>query len=133
MDTWEVIKDFYESKFGIDGWLVEMYANLDILSLCISGASNPTISRFLEIPEDEILSVLRDTFAFDGWDTDLPINPILIYNSSKLSSEHFMDFSRTLREELTKTTVGLKLSVDTLFNMCKTFSEIEERIENEWV
>jgi len=128
---WEIIKDFYKERFGIDGWLVEMYANLDILSLCVAGACNDNIVKFLELPSEEVVRVINDVFEFDGFVNDLPINPYRVYNSYngiRSSVEHLTSFLSDTSVEL-----GSILKPEKLFKICDTYSDIEERIQNEWI
>lgn len=131
---WDAVKEFYKDKFGIDGWVVEMYANLDILSLCVSGASNDTIVNFLEIPMEEVVKVLEDTFKFSGWEKDLPFNPYRLfcsYNGIISSVDHFVSFTMDVAIELAKS--GNFVNQEKVFYMCETYKDIEERIEDEWI
>lgn len=132
---WETVKEFYKEKFGIDGWVVEMYANMDILSLCVSGASNDSIIEFLELPANEVLKVLQDTFEFEGWKTDLPFNPYKLFTDyvGIISSvEHFACFTGDLAIELSK--YGLhEIKPDKIFYMCETMYDIERKINDEWI
>lgn len=134
--SWEAVKEFYQKEFGIDGWVVEVYANMDILSLCVSGASNKTIEEFLEIPQHEIVNVLRDAFEFDGWEEDLPMNPYKMfcgYAGTISSIQHFSDFVGEVGNELAKYR-NFKLSnLDKIFYMCETMYDIERKIQDEWI
>jgi hypothetical protein len=133
---WEVIKDFYQREFGIDGWVVEMYANLDILALSVAGASVDTISTFLELPIAEAVKVNCDVFGFDGWRKDLPINPYRVYNlytGTKGSVDHFVSFSADIAVELGRYSGFDEVKPEKLFYMCETYGDIEERIQNEWI
>lgn len=133
--SWEAIKDFYKTKFGIDGWVVEMYANLDILALCVSGASNQSIVDFLELSLEEVSAVIKDTFGFDGWEFELPINPyhiFMTFKGSRSSLEHFSSFVQEVTFEFQKYSIE-NISVEKLFYMCEAFSDIEERINDEWI
>lgn len=134
---WEVIKDFYQREFGIDGWLVEMYANLDILSLCVSGASDDSIVTFLELPASDVVKVLNDTFEFDGWRRDLPLNPYKVFihfDGIRGSIEHFKSFVTEVSTELIKyPDLEDAVRAERLFYMCEIYRDIEERIQNEWV
>lgn len=121
--AWDGIKEFYMEHFGISNWVVEMLANLDILTLCASGASNKTISDFLNISEDEIALVIKEVFEFSGWDIDLPINP---YKSYKETSD--IDFSTLYSYPEFKW-----LEPEILVRICDIMSNIEERIYDEWV
>lgn len=134
--TWEVIKEFYQREFGIDGWVVEMYANLDILSLCVSGASNENISKLLELPIAEIIKVLSDTFEFEGWKKDLPINPYRVwrlYDGDKSSIGHFVSFNEEVGGVLSKYSEDYGVSCPNLFYICEVFNDIEGRIQDEWI
>lgn len=133
---WDAIKEFYQREFGIDGWVVEMYANLDILSLCVSGASNSTIVEVLDVPMDEVIKVLSDTFQFDGWKRDLPINPLRMFNlfdGQKSSVEHYICFVGEVSIELRKQKELWEVNPVKLFYMCETFTDIEGKINDEWV
>lgn len=133
---WEAVKDFYKEKFGIDGWVVEMYANMDILCLCVSGASTYNIVQFLDIPTDEVIRVLVDVFGFEGWKADLPINPLRIFNQYggvKSSVEHFVEFTSEIAVELGKYSGMESVEPERLFYMCETYNDIERKIQDEWI
>lgn len=133
--NWETVRDFYKEKFGIESWVVEMYANMDILSLCVSGASNKTIEKFLEIPIEDIKATLDDTFSFSGWEQDLPVNPYKVFEEN---SQHPLDVSIVLFDnEISNSLEPYEnfRNVDTvlLYYMCKTVEEIERKIKDEWI
>jgi hypothetical protein len=132
---WEVVKEFYKEKFGIDGWVVEMYANLDILSLCASGACNETIERFLEIPLNEIEQVIKDTFDFDGWESDLPVNPYKIFTDAEsLGEVHYADIR--FISEMQSALINFKNRDSLIYRaywVCKTMCDIERKIDDEWI
>jgi len=133
---WNLLKEFYKEKFGLDGWVVEMYANMDILCLCASGASNETIEKFLEIPLEEIKPVLEDTFEFPGWDEDLPINPYRMfcnYGGQISSVQHFSDFVKETELELSKYSNSIHKDVSKMFYLCETMYDIERKIQDEWI
>lgn len=133
---WEAVKEFYKARFGIDGWVVEMYANIDILALCVAGASNETITKFIELPPNEIVQIIFDTFEFEGWSIDLPINPyrmFISYTGEKGSLEHFAQFVSDLSVELGRYSGFENVKLEQVFYMCETYSDIEERIQNEWI
>lgn len=135
-ESWAIIKDFYMREFGIDGWVVEMYANLDILALCVSGASNETIVNFLDLPLAEVIKVLSDAYEFEGWVKDLPFNPIQIfsnYSGTKSTVEHFVSFTSDVAVELGKYSGIEHIKPEKLFYMCELYNDIEERIRNEWI
>ncbi len=135
---WDAVKDFYKEKFGIDEGVVEMYANLDILVLCASGASNETIERFLEIPIEEVKKVIRETFAFDGWQEDIPANPYKIFTDLEqdLETPKFVD-TRFISEMMFALNSYKQEDKDkTIYRaywVCRTMSEIERKINDEWI
>ncbi len=134
--SWDIVKEFYQKEFGIDNWVVEMYANMDILCLCVSGASNASIEEFLEIPIPEIVKVLQDAFDFGGWDKDLPLNPYKIFCSYKgtiSSVQHFADFVDEVGTELAKYLDFSLSHTDKMFYMCETMYDIESKIKDEWI
>lgn len=126
MNDWEYIKEFYKEHFGIDNWVVEMMANRDVLLLCASGASNKTISTFLDISENEVRLVIEEAFDFTGWAVDLPINPYRLY------SNVLGDFNEFYKEMKNSNVFELK-AIEDVYSLCKTMEEIEERIYNEWI
>ncbi len=134
--SWEAIKEFYQREFGIDAWVVELYANLDILCLCASGASNAEIEEFLEIPQKEIVKVIRDVFEFDGWETTLPINPYRMFYSYEgeiTSLHHFLDFTAVVSSELSPYKEYKDIKADRLFYICEAMYDIERKIQDEWI
>ncbi len=133
---WEVIKEFYQKEFGIEGWVVEMYANMDILILCASGASNETIEKFLELPVEDVSRVIRDAYDFEGWACDLPINPyqmFISYNGQVSSVQHFTDFVNTVDTELSKYGGIYPKTTEKMFYICETMYDIERKIKDEWI
>lgn len=134
--SWEAVKEFYQKEFGIDAWVVEVYANMDILHLCISGASNSDIEKFLEIPITEIVKVIREAFDFDGWEESLPINPYRLFcgYSGEISSvAHFTEFTGELAMELSKYKTLEPIRPEKVFYMCETMYDIERKIQDEWI
>lgn len=133
---WDTVKEFYQKEFGIEEWVVELYANMDILSLCASGASNKDIEEFLEIPEKEIVTVIRETFDFDGWDKALPLNPYRLfcsYDGAISSVSHFLDFVSALSTEFGAYREFASLRLDKIFYICETMYDIERKIQDEWI
>lgn len=128
ISDWEKIKGFYKESFGIDGWVVELMANMDILLLCASGSSNSTITKFLEIPIEDVVLAINDTFGFTGWEVDLSANPYKTFIES-------LDKDK----EVTKKMFGENLHVsdseilDIMYDVCKTMYDIETKLESEWI
>lgn len=128
--SWSIIEEFYKKHFGIDKWLVELFANEEILLLCASGASNNTISFFTDLPVDEIKEAINNTFKFEGWERDLRINPYGLYSDDmkidgKLDQKEFKQFID----------LELKGEYDPnhIYHICKMMWEIECKINEQWV
>ena len=133
--SWELVQQFYMNNFGLDGWLVELYANQDILLLCASGTSNAHISEFTEIPQDEVVRVLKNTLDFEGWSEDLPSNPYKLYSDTMNTDLEVKrgSFISTLQEDfITYQSISEKDALSS-YNVCKTVWEIESKIKDEWI
>lgn len=132
---WETVKEFYKENFGIDGWVVEVYANLDILTLCVSGSSNESIVKFLEIPIEDVKRVIKETFEFEGWDTDLPINPYKIFESNLGSPQDDLaiKFKEDVESALKPYILFRNLDAIGLYRLCKTLHDLERQIKDEWI
>jgi hypothetical protein len=126
MTSWDYIKNFYKQSFGIEGWIVELCANLDVLILCASGASNKSISELCQVDLDDIVEILMNTFKFAGWYTDLPVNPYKLYTDLNGDYDKFYI-------ELKNSNVFELSYIEDIYSMCKTMKEIEERITDEWI
>ena len=133
--TWEEVKKFYQDTFGIDSWAVEVMANLDILVLCASGASNKSISIFTDIGCDEVSGVIKQTFSFDGWEENLPINPYSMYKEFIHSTLPYSTsmYVVQIRQLLLPYPSFRHLDAEFIFTLCKTMDEIESRIYEEWI
>lgn len=133
--TWEEVKEFYLETFGIKAWAVEIMANIDILVLCASGSSNLSISNFTEVPLDEVTKVIEQTFKFQGWLIDLPVNPYGMYRNmiNRHEGASMSKFIKEVREVLNPF-VGLgELDFEFMFTMCVTMDDIESRVYDEWI
>lgn len=132
---WKTIQEFYKEHFGTDMWLIEMLANRDILLLCASGASNATISTFLDIPVDEIQLVIKEVFKFPGWDVDLPINPYATFIGFRDESypHKQTDVISVFRINIGMHSGFESVQSEELFRICEIMENIEERLDNEWI
>lgn len=121
-EHWEAVKNFYVEKFGIDPELVDLNSNYSILVMCASGASNSSISKFLDIPEGSVELVLNEVFSFTGWTADLPFNPYKLYLQSEGDSD-----------KMAKQLPSYSISLYLVYKMCETMERIDARLKNEWV
>jgi len=109
-EKWKVIKQFYLDNFDIPGDLVDLLSDNDILTMCVSGSSNSSISRILDIDEDSVKNVIVAIFGFDGWVADLSFNPLRVAN-----------------------TKGEYLANNSMTEMIRIYESIQTRLENEWL
>lgn len=130
--AWEAVKKFYKDTFGTDAWVVELYANLDILLLCSSGASNKSITNLLEIDTEEVEKVVESTFHFEGWVEDLRINPYSIYCCMYNMGENELDDFKKEIGIVSEYAYDLN-QIQFMYEMCKTMHDIESKIRDEWI
>lgn len=130
-NNWEDVKRFYVKEFGIDPKLVDLVAMSDVLLLSVSGSSNNSISRFLNIDLEAIKEILDTVLDFSGWEIDLEFNPYSIYvnliNNEQLESSIF------LREINGIDTFQTISQVSQMYRICSIYYTIERRIDQEWV
>ena len=130
-NSWEDIKRFYVETFGVDAKLVDLVAMSDILILSVSGSSNDSISRFLNIDQEVVKEILDTVLDFDGWKEDLNLNPYSIYinlfNNDQLTSADF------LKEVLAVDNVQKASQVQDMYRICSIYCSIERRIDQEWI
>jgi hypothetical protein len=89
LTVWDLVKKYYQDTFNVPPRYLDLAACIDILRLCVEGYGNLTISRRLKLPVDYIEDVLYDFLNFYGWDADLDISPIAIYNLSANDFEYY--------------------------------------------
>ena len=129
--SWEDVKRFYVKEFGVDPKLVDLVAMSDILLLSVSGSSNMSISRFLNVDQETVKEILSIVLEFSGWENDLDLNPYSIFinllQNDQLTSANFV------RE--TNSVNGLQKidQVQQMFRVCSLYSDIERRIDQEWI
>lgn len=130
MEPIEILKQIYKEKFNIDEVLVDLMADRDILHLTASGSSNISISKFLDIDIEDIKSVNKDFYGFDGWETDLDLNPIGIYNNMvKMQTYSYEIFYHEI------STISPYFDEDTIqkmYEICSKFHTIDKLLEEEW-
>jgi hypothetical protein len=77
--AWTQFKKFYKTSFNLDGKIMDMLADYDVLLLCVSGLSNLSISEFLDVSIKEVRKILMENLHFLGWEEDLKWNPYYFY------------------------------------------------------
>lgn len=128
---WNLVREFYSKNFDIPEDLVDLVASNDIILMCVSGSGNSSISRILDVDEDSIRDVLSTVLDFEGWDTDLPLNPFVIFND-------LVDHGKTLFQyfkhdvEYMCGTILSEDDIKTMFRICRIYSKIELLLDREW-
>ena len=134
-EKWNEIKQFYMNSFGISPELVDLLADNDILVMCVSGSSNATISRNLDIEIESINTIILTILDFTGWKYDMGINPLSIYNDlafvkNKGGYPLFKEFDAVITKK--DPSIGEK-DRKTMFRVCKLYDSISSRLDKEWV
>jgi hypothetical protein len=128
---WESVKRFYVEQFGVDPELVDMVAMGDVLLLSVSGSSNSSISKFLNIDKKVVKEILDTVLDFEGWKEDIEINPYSIFTNllrnNQLNSSSFV-------REINSIERNIKMEdISKMYRICSIFCTIERRIDQEWV
>jgi hypothetical protein len=125
-ERWNAVREFYMSSFGISPELVDLMASNEILLMCVSGSSNTSISKLLNIDEEAVSEIVSTIFDFPGFSTDLEFSPYSIYKEDN----SFISFAGSIVEIEEDT--GIE-KIELMYNNCKIYSEIEERLDSDWV
>lgn len=108
-NLWKQIEEFYKNKFGITPEVTNLMSKIDILRLCVNGASNKQISSFLDVDTETIVAVLRDTLGFNGFLEEPEYSPIKMYEKGLLDPN------------------------STDYSICKKYEELEGILDEKWV
>ena len=134
-EKWNDVRQFYMSSFGISPKLVDLLADNDILTMCVSGSSNSTISKSLDIDIESVNEVVLNILDFTGWKYDMSMNPLSIYNDLAVSKNKggyplFKEFDAVI----TKKDPGIgDKDRKTMFRLCKLYDSISSRLDKGWV
>jgi hypothetical protein len=129
-ERWNVVRQFYMESFGVAPELVDLMASNEILLMCVSGSSNSSISRILNIDIEDVQDIISTIFNFDGWDDDLEFNPYQIY---QIDNEYiaFVGEIAELIEHFMLTDWDID-DINTMYFNCQIYSEIEDKLEVGW-
>lgn len=123
---YESIKNLYKEHFNIDGDLVDLLADYEIMYYCVTGLSNKDISEILDIEEKAIKDVLINRFNFYGWRTNLDYNPIFIYNKVNGNKVLFYTAIKAIFPEIPK------FIINKSFAISKKFTKYEYSIDRKF-
>ena len=134
-EKWNDVRQFYMSSFGISPKLVDLLADNDILTMCVSGSSNSTISKSLDIDIESVNEVVLNILDFTGWKYDMSMNPLSIYNDLAVSKNKggyplFKEFDAVITKK--DPSIGEK-DRKTMFRLCKLYDSISSRLDKGWV
>jgi hypothetical protein len=123
LTPWEEVKKLYGDKFNADEHLVDYIAVSDILKLCVSGLSNTTISRIMDLDCIYIERVNFSFLGFLGWQLDLDLSPWKIFksvNGDRLVFEkQIWDLTELLNDDI----------IDLAYRVCSIYSSIRKEID----
>lgn len=123
---WTMIKRFYYDKFNINPMVIEYISVQDILKKCATGYSNKRIANSLNEDVNYISDTILEFFDFYGWEYDLDVNPLALYNRST------GDFERYRQEvSMVSSLVDSKL-LELSFNICKRYNYIERIVRENY-
>lgn len=77
--SWKRVQDFYKNAFDLGNYIVDLMADYNIVLLCVSGSSNDSISKALDLDIDDIRNTIKNRLSFDGWETNLKFSPYYTY------------------------------------------------------
>lgn len=96
--------------------------------MCVSGSSNESISKILNIDIDAISDILSVILNFNGWTSDLDYSPYSVY---KEDPDH-VAFVGTVVETHMPGWISIN-EMDLAYSLCKIYSEIEDKLDQDWV
>jgi hypothetical protein len=124
METlWDFIKYLYKKHFNIPGDVIEYYSLEPILKRSITGYSNTRLAYSYNITSQDIKNILNKYMGFDGWNNDLDVNPLAIYNRY---CGNYLLFTQEIKMV---STLMDDFSIDLSFVLCKRFVAIQRMIE----
>jgi len=120
---WERLKKFISERTGNSEAQVELMSVIEILDMCVSGASVLDICDSLELDVKFVSEILKKYLGFTGWEESLKINPLALYKSCNMEYNRFIDAYKKF------TNKHNALYIELLFNLCKHYSELESELE----
>lgn len=93
-ELWEQFKKYYMNLHKVSERIVDLIAVIDIIRLCAKGLSNKSISKFLDMDEEYIRSVLIEFIDFEGFDKNLDMDILDVFQRSSSIEE----FSQRISE-----------------------------------
>ena len=119
---WKLFTEYVSNEFGISEELLNYIAVEEILSCCVTGLSNKTISNICNCDVRYVKEVLNDFFEFDGWKEDLDINTYYLYESSGKMIDSYKMLIKTL------SSASDDINIDKSFYICKRYEEILKKV-----
>jgi len=119
---WDYIKSIYKNKFNIDEKVIDYIALNDIFSMSVNGFSNTTIARELEVDCRYIRDALISFLKFYGWENDLDISPMRVYDYCKGNYIRFCKEIKILSPILTRKEISIA------YPICKEYEKIRKEL-----
>ena len=136
---WNAVRQFYMESFGISPELVDLMASNEILLMCVSGSSNSSISRILNIDEESINEIISTIFDFDGWKEDLDFSPFHIYeqDSNRIAFigsivDLFVGTAKINISDPHEDDINID-KIELMYKICSIYKSIEDKLEKEWI
>lgn len=120
---WDYIKYLYKKYYNIPPRIVDLMASEHILEMCTEGTSNEKIAVYHDVPVDYVIEIINQYFSFNGWDTDLDINPSQVYNTIDKNYNMYVKTVSTVTAMMDL--AGVRKS----FNICSKLEIIRKEIK----
>jgi hypothetical protein len=105
---------------------------MDILTLFVTGASNETISKYLEIDIQWVDEAVLSVFETSGWEYDLPISPYKIFKEFFVRTGQYPTEEEYIKE-VEFALPSTSLDVKQMYKYCLSYALMEDRLEYEWI
>lgn len=125
MNLFNYLHNFYIDKLNFTEEEFELLCNISILNLCAEGLSNNSIVRRTNIVGDSVVETIKKYFYFDGWEKDLDLNPLKVYNSSEDLDEYVYNIS------MVSPLMELDIIMQSYY-ICKLYIELDNRLEKKY-
>jgi hypothetical protein len=119
---WNLFTEYVNKEFGVSCELLNYIAVEEILLCCATGLSNKTISNICNCKEKYIIEVLNEFFNFDGWEEDLDVNILHLYESSGKLIDSYEILIKMI------SSVYESIDIKKSYDICKKYEEIIKRI-----
>ena len=121
--SWIEFKKLYRSMFHANDRVVDLIAVYEILLFSVSGRSNLSISRYLDMDIDYVSDVLQEFLKFQGFEYDLDINPSCVF-------DRVTNFDEFVEDIKLISPLSFDKEMILWYSVCNKFDSIRKEIDN---